>query len=241
LERGSLQLLDVRNLSAGYDFDVIHDINLSVGEGELVALLGRNGAGKTTTLKAICGQTRVSSGETKLDNETITGMPLMEMAERGINLVPEGRKLFPYMSVEENLLIGAYCKRAREKKNDSLEQVHNLFPVLKRKKNQMASTLSGGEQQMLTIGRGLMSRPRVLLLDEPSVGLGPIVFENILEAVRQINAQGVAVLIVEQNVAQTLEIANRGYVLEDGFIVLEGKSGDLRQDERVKRAYLSVA
>lgn len=227
-------------LSAGYDIDVIHDVSLTVGEGELVALLGRNGAGKTTTLKAICGLVRVSSGEARLNGKTITGMRQMQLAECGINLVPEGKRLFPYMGVEENLLIGAYSKRAREKKEDSLELVFDLFPVLKKKRSQMASTMSGGEQQMLAIGRGLMSRPTVLLLDEPSIGLGPIVFENILGVVKKINAQGVAVLIVEQNVALTLEIVNRGYVMEDGFVILEGKSDELKRDENVRRAYLSI-
>jgi branched-chain amino acid transport system ATP-binding protein len=233
-------LLEVLKLCAGYDLDVIHDVSLNVGNGELVALLGRNGAGKTTTLKAICGLVRVSSGVAKLDGQTITGMRQMELSDRGINLVPEGRRLFPYMSVEENLLVGAYSKRARERKEDSLELVHDLFPVLKRKTNQMASTLSGGEQQMLAIARGLMSRPSVLLLDEPSVGLGPIVFEHILGVVEKINAQGVAVLIVEQNVALTLEIASRGYVMEDGYITTEGKTEELKRDEKVRRAYLSV-
>lgn len=233
-------MLDVLKLSAGYDIDVIHDVSLTVGEGELVALLGRNGAGKTTTLKAICGLVRVSSGEARLNGKTITGMRQMQLAECGINLVPEGKRLFPYMGVEENLLIGAYSKRAREKKEDSLELVFDLFPVLKKKRSQMASTMSGGEQQMLAIGRGLMSRPTVLLLDEPSIGLGPIVFENILGVVKKINAQGVAVLIVEQNVALTLEIVNRGYVMEDGFVILEGKSDELKRDENVRRAYLSI-
>jgi branched-chain amino acid transport system ATP-binding protein len=233
-------LLDVSNLSGGYDIDVIHNITLSVGEGERVALLGRNGAGKTTTLKAICGLVRRSSGETRMDGKTFTGKRQAELAELGINLVPEGRRLFPYMSVMENLLVGAYSKRARGKREDTLEVVYDLFPVLEKRKTQMASTLSGGEQQMLAIARGLMSNPKVLLLDEPSIGLGPIVFENILEVVKKINAQGVAVLIVEQNVAQTLEIANRGYVLEDGVITLEGTSDELKRDERVRRAYLSV-
>jgi branched-chain amino acid transport system ATP-binding protein len=233
-------LLDVLNLSGGYDIDVIHNINLTVGDGERVALLGRNGAGKTTTLKAICGLVRRSSGETRMNGKAFTGKRQMELAEFGINLVPEGRRLFPYMNVLENLLIGAYSKRAREKRDESLELVYDLFPVLEKKKNQMASTMSGGEQQMLAIARGLMSKPTVLLLDEPSIGLGPIVFQNILEVVKKINEQGVAVLIVEQNVAQTLEIANRGYVMEDGVITLEGKSDELKQDERVRRAYLSV-
>jgi branched-chain amino acid transport system ATP-binding protein len=233
-------LLDVLDLSGGYDIDVIHNITLTVGEGERVALLGRNGAGKTTTMKAICGLVRRSSGETKMNGKTFTAKRPAELAELGINLVPEGRRLFPYMSVMENLLVGAYTMRAREERDDTLELVYNLFPVLERKTNQMANTMSGGEQQMLAIARGLMSKPKVLLLDEPSIGLGPIVFENILEVVKKINAQGVAVLIVEQNVAQTLEIANRGYVLEDGLITLEGTSDELKKDERVKRAYLSV-
>jgi len=233
-------LLDVLNLCAGYDFDVIHNITLTVRERELVALLGGNGAGKTTTLKAICGLVKTSSGETKFNDKTITGMRRKEFANIGINLVPEGRRLFPYMSVVENIQIGAYSKRAREKKKDSLELVYDLFPILKKRQSQIASTLSGGEQQMLAIARGLMARPTILLLDEPSVGLAPIVFENILGVVKQINANGVSVLIVEQNVAQTLEIVNRGYVLEDGLIVLEGKSDELLLDERVKHAYLSL-
>jgi len=233
-------LLEVSNLSAGYDLDVIHDVSLVVRERELVALIGANGAGKTTTLKSICGMVRVSSGDVKLDGKSILRMAQKEFANSGINMVPEGRRIFPIMSVRENILIGAYSKRGRDKRKDSLERVYNLFPVLKDRQNQIASTLSGGEQQMLAIARGLMSLPTVLLLDEPSTGLAPIVFEKILKVVQEINEQGVAVLIVEQNVAQTLEIVDRGYVMKNGAVIMEGRSEELRENEKVRTAYLAV-
>jgi len=233
-------LLEVSNLSAGYDLDVIHHVSLVVREHELVALIGANGAGKSTTLKSICGMVRISSGEIKLDGKSIVRMPQKEFANCGINMVPEGRRLFPIMNVQENMLIGAYTKRARDKRKESLERVYNLFPVLRDRQNQTASTLSGGEQQMLAIARGLMSLPTVLLLDEPSIGLAPIVFERILKVVQEINSQGVAVLIVEQNVAQTLGIVNRGYVLKNGIVVAEGKSEELKENEKIRHAYLAA-
>ena len=232
-------MLSVENLEAGYgDVQVLWGVSLRVEKGEIVALLGSNGAGKTTTLKAISGLLKPKSGKIAFDGVEITGKPPHEVVRLGISLVPEGRRLFPKMTVYENLRMGAYLVSGDV--SDRLETVYSLFPILKERRNQLAGTLSGGEQQMLAIARGLMSSPRLLMLDEPSLGLAPKIVQEVLRAVNQIRDEGVTVLLVEQNVQQALSIADRGYVIETGRIVLEGTGRELLENEHVKTAYLGL-
>ncbi|HDM92887.1 MAG TPA: ABC transporter ATP-binding protein [Candidatus Korarchaeota archaeon] len=232
-------MLSVENLEAGYgDVQVLWGVSLRVEKGEIVALLGSNGAGKTTTLKTISGLLKPKSGKIAFDGVEITGKPPHEVVRLGISLVPEGRRLFPKMTVYENLRMGAYLVSGDV--SDRLETVYSLFPILKERRNQLAGTLSGGEQQMLAIARGLMSSPRLLMLDEPSLGLAPKIVQEVLRAVNQIRDEGVTVLLVEQNVQQALSIADRGYVIETGRIVLEGTGRELLENEHVKTAYLGL-
>jgi branched-chain amino acid transport system ATP-binding protein len=216
----------------------LRGVSLRVGTGEVVALLGANGAGKTTTLRTISGLLRPVSGEVRLDGERLAGLPAHEIVARGVSHVPEGRRVFPVMSVQENLLMGAY--RERRRAHGDIDQVFAMFPRLAERRGQAAGTLSGGEQQMLAIGRALMARPRVLLLDEPSMGLAPLVVATIFPVIAEINRAGVSVLLVEQNAHQALAVANRGYVLETGRMVLDGPAHLLRADDRVRHAYLGV-
>ncbi len=211
-------------------------VTLSITDGEIVTLLGANGAGKTTTLRTISGLLRPAAGGVFLDGEPLSGLPAHQLVARGISHVPEGRRVFPRMSVHENLLMGAYLDR-RHAREDT-DRVFTLFPRLAERRNQAGGTLSGGEQQMLAIGRALMARPKVLLLDEPSMGLAPLIVATIFRVVSEINADGVSVLLVEQNAAQALKIANRGYVLENGAISIDGPAGALLDDDRVRQAYL---
>jgi branched-chain amino acid transport system ATP-binding protein len=211
-------------------------VSLLVTGGEIVTLLGAHGAGKTTTLRTISGQLKPVSGGVLLDGEQLAGLPAHEIVARGISHVPEGRRVFPRMSVTENLLMGAY--RDRRHVREDTDRVFSLFPRLAERRTQMGGTLSGGEQQMLAIGRALMARPKILLLDEPSMGLAPLVVATIFRVVAEINADGVSVLLVEQNAAQALKIANRGYVLETGRIAIEGPARELLIDDRVRQAYL---
>jgi len=231
--------LDQVNASYG-GAQVLYNVSLQVNEGELVALVGSNGAGKTTTLKTIAGLLRPSSGSIYFLNERISNLPPNVIAEKGISLVPEGRRLFPFLTVQENLEIGAYKRDARRKVKDVMEWVYQLFPILKERRKQLAYTLSGGEQQMLAIGRALMSKPKLLLLDEPSLGLGPIVYNKIFNVLKEINFQGVTILLVEQNIQISLRLANRAYVMENGKIVLEGEGEKLLMNEDLKRAYLGI-
>ncbi len=214
----------------------LRGVSLRVGAGEVVALLGANGAGKTTTLATVSGLLHPVSGEVRLDGEPLAGLPAHEIVARGISHVPEGRRVFPVMSVHENLLMGAY--RDRRRARDDIERVFAMFPRLAERRGQAAGTLSGGEQQMLAIGRALMARPRVLLLDEPSMGLAPLVVAMIFSVITEINSTGVSMLLVEQNAHQALAVADRGYVLETGRMVLDGPAHLLRADDRVRRAYL---
>jgi branched-chain amino acid transport system ATP-binding protein len=211
-------------------------VTLSVTDGEVVTLLGANGAGKTTTLRTISGLLRPVEGGVFLDGEPLAGLPAHQLVARGISHVPEGRRVFPRMTVQENLLMGAYLNR-RHVREDT-DRVFALFPRLAERRGQDGGTLSGGEQQMLAIGRALMARPKVLLLDEPSMGLAPLIVATIFRVVAEINADGVSVLLVEQNAAQALKIANRGYVLENGTISIDGPAGTLLTDDRVRQAYL---
>ncbi len=216
---------------------ILEGISLQVGEGELVCLLGGNASGKSTTLKTILGIVRPRSGRVMLDGEDVTRHAVPERISRGMSIVPENRRLFPQMTVRENLELGAVLQSG-ETFDEDLERVHTLFPRLHERREQMAGTLSGGEQQMVAMGRALMARPRVLLMDEPSMGLAPMVVEQVFETIRTINAQGVAVLLVEQNATMALSIADTGYVLESGRVMLCGPASELMHDERVRAAYL---
>jgi branched-chain amino acid transport system ATP-binding protein len=235
-------LLEVRGLSVAYgDVRVLHDVTLRVGEREIVSLVGANGAGKTTTLRAVSGLLPVLGGEAMFEGERLTGLPPSRIVERGIAHVPEGRQLFTNMTVSENLEMGAYLPRAKADMERSLAWVTGLFPRLAERRAQLAGTLSGGEQQMLAIGRALMSRPRLLILDEPSLGLAPLMVKAIFDAVRHINAEGTTVLLVEQNLVQSLRLSHRGYVLETGRIVLAGGGEELLANPHTRTAFLGLS
>jgi len=234
-------MLEVNELAVAYgDVQVLWDISLHVERGEIVTLVGANGAGKTTLLRAISRTVPVRSGTIVLEGERIDRARSARVVELGVAHVPEGRRLWPEMSVEENLILGAYPSRARASLDASLEGVFTLFPRVAERRRQLAGTLSGGEQQMVAIGRGLMSRPSILVLDEPSLGLAPIVVAEMFEAVRRINAAGTTVLLVEQNVRQALEIATRGYVVETGRVVGSGTREELLASDEIQKAYLGL-
>ncbi|MEM0018219.1 MAG: ABC transporter ATP-binding protein [Candidatus Korarchaeum sp.] len=236
-----MALLDVRDLEVAYgETQVLWGVSLSVEEGEITCLVGSNGAGKTTTLRAISGVVPLRAGSISFAGEEITRMEPHKRVELGIAHIPEGRRLFPEMKVIENLKAAAYTRKAREKYHDSLEFVFNLFPRLKERKDQLARTLSGGEQQMLAIARGLMLRPKVLMIDEMSLGLAPKVVVELFRLIRDLKDQGYTVLLVEQNVRQALLFSDRAYVLETGRIVKSGRSRELIEDPDVKRAYLGL-
>lgn len=233
-------MLNVRNLQVAYgSVQAIWDISFEVPQGEIVAMIGANGAGKTTTLKTLAGLLRPKAGEIVLDGARLDQASSMDIVRHGIALVPEGRRLFPDMTVLDNLLMGAYPtpKAGREER---LEKVFAIFPRVRERQKQMAGTLSGGEQQMVAIGRGLMADPRILMLDEPSLGLAPLMVEEVFRVVKEINAGGVTVLLVEQNTQHTLRIAHRGYVVEAGRTVLSGTGQELLNNDDVRRAYLGL-
>jgi branched-chain amino acid transport system ATP-binding protein len=219
---------------------VLRGVSIQVEAGEIAAVLGANGAGKTTLLKTISGVNRPESGEIYFMGEKISGLAPKRIVKKGICHVPEGRGLFPFMTVLENLEMGAATRRDKVEIKKDMEQVFRLFPALKDRTRQLAGSLSGGEQQMVTIGRGLMSRPKLCLLDEPSLGLAPNLVKDLSSIIRDINARGVTVLLVEQNASMALNLSHRGYILETGEIVLEGRSSDLMADEGVKKAYLGM-
>jgi branched-chain amino acid transport system ATP-binding protein len=234
-------MLEIDRINVFYgEVQALWDVSLKVNKGEIVALIGSNGAGKTTTLKAIMGLLPIRSGKISFLGKNIEKMPTHKRVEMGIAMVPEGRRLFSYMTVYENLKMGAYTRSASEKFEETLEWVYGLFPVLKEYRNRLANTLSGGEQQMLAIARALMSRPKLLLMDEPSLGLAPAVVTKLFEKIKELRETGVTILLVEQNVRMALEISDRAYVLETGHIVLSGNSKELLRDERIKKAYLGV-
>ncbi len=231
-------LLEVRDLKVAYGgINAVKGIDFDVVEGEVVALIGANGAGKTTTLKAITGLVHVASGHVEYKGKPITGRAAYDLVRRGIALVPEGRGIFGRLKVQENLEIGAYSRHDKEVAAD-LERMFELFPRLAERRNQLAGTLSGGEQQMLAIGRALMSRPRLLLLDEPSMGLAPIMVQKIFEVIRTIAREGVTLLLVEQNARLALKVSDRGYVMESGCITLSDRSDSLLANPQVQTAYL---
>jgi branched-chain amino acid transport system ATP-binding protein len=235
-------LLDIENLTLRYGrIEALHGISITVAEGEIVALIGANGAGKTTTMRAVSGLRPVASGTIKFAGEDITNLRADLRVIRGICQSPEGRGIFPGMTVLENLDMGAYTRRDTSAIASDLDRVFGLFPRLAERRKQPGGTLSGGEQQMLAVGRALMARPKLLLLDEPSMGLAPMVIQQIFEIITEINQQGTTVLLVEQNAQQALSRAHRGYVLETGRIVKEGTGEELLHDPSVKEAYLGVA
>lgn len=234
-------LLEVDRIAAAYgQVRALWDVSFVVHEGEIVTLLGANGAGKTTTMRIISGLLRPLAGEVRLEGTPIHRLPAPRIVEAGVVQIPEGRHLWPRMTVLENLELGAYLPRSRAQCQTTLEWVFSLFPRLAERRFQLAGTLSGGEQQMLAIGRGLMSRPRLLMLDEPSLGLAPLLVQEVFRIVREINTQGVTILLVEQNVRQALQVATRGYVLETGRITRSGPAPALLEDPEIKRAYLGL-
>ncbi len=233
--------LELSGVDAGHgDLLALHSVTLAVGAGEVVAVVGANGAGKTTMLRTVSGLIAPRSGEIRLEGERIDGLPPHAVVERGVVQVAEGRRIFPGLSVLENLELGAYAARARARRAETLEDVLRLFPRLRERTRQAAGTMSGGEQQMLAIGRALMARPRLLMLDEPSLGLAPKVVQEVFRVVGEISRMGTPILLVEQNTRQALALAARGYVLENGRVVLEGSGADLLGNERVARAYLGM-
>ena len=236
-----MALLEVSHLSVAYDgAPALSDVSLSVEEGEIVSLLGANGAGKTTLLAAVAGLKPALGGSARFAGQEMIGLPAHRIAQLGIALVPEGRRLFPGLPVWRNLLLGAYHQRDKAWRETQLEEIYAMFPVLRDRRNQPAGTLSGGEQQMLAIGRALMSKPRLLLLDEPSLGIAPLLVERIFEALAEINRRGLTLLLVEQRLKQALQLARRAYVLQTGYVVLSGPSSELAASDDVRRAYLGL-
>ncbi len=234
-------MLAVEGLEVAYgDLQVVWGVSFEVPDGSIVAILGSNGAGKTTTLMSLVGLVPSLAGEVTFRGESLAGLPTHQLVEKGLVMIPEERATFATMSVEDNLELGAYTKRARSGSAETLREVYDIFPRLAERKTQRAGTLSGGERQMLAIGKALMSRPELLILDEPSLGLAPIVVENTFDVIEEINQRGVSVLMVEQHVELSLELAHYVYILELGRIVAEGTSAELAKDPRVKEAYLSL-
>jgi len=232
-------LLKVRGLQVAYGgIQAVKGIDFEVREGELVSLIGSNGAGKTTTMKAITGTLPLAGGDIEYLGQSIRGHGAWDLVRRGLAMVPEGRGVFTRMSIVENLLMGAYVRSDKGGIASDMEKVFTVFPRLRERRDQLAGTLSGGEQQMLAMGRALMSRPRLLLLDEPSMGLSPIMVDKIFEVVREVYRQGVTLLLVEQNAARALQIADRGYVMESGLVTMDGSAADLLRDPKVRAAYL---
>jgi branched-chain amino acid transport system ATP-binding protein len=234
-------MLSVNSINVSYGkLQAIRDVWIEVAEHELVSVIGSNGAGKTTLLRAISGLTRISSGSIEFKGERLDGLPPRRICGMGIIQIPEGRKIFPLMKVRENLQLGAYLPQPRKLIQDSFQQVYQLFPILKERQSQLARTLSGGEQQMLAIGRGLMSRPLLLILDEPTLGLSPKLATEMLVSLKQLNEQGITILLVSQEVIQSLHLARRAYVLENGQVVLQGTGDDLSKNDHVRKAYLGM-
>jgi branched-chain amino acid transport system ATP-binding protein len=234
-------MLEIKNLSAGYgSFQALFDVSLSVKAGESIAVIGPNGAGKTTLLRAISRLIDATSGEMSMEGRRYNDIPSHEVVSLGIAQVPEGRRLFPRLTVEDNLMMGAFTPAARRHYRDRLDFVYSLFPRMKERRMQMAGTMSGGEQQMCAIGRALMSKPKLLLLDEPSAGLAPVIVQSIFDLMKRIRAEGYTVLIVEQNIQQVLKVVDRGYLLETGRIRMSGDSAQLLASDEIRKAYLGV-
>lgn len=237
----SMKLLTINNLRSGYgDITVLKDVSLVVEQGEVVSIVGANGTGKTTLMNTISGLIAPTGGEIWFNEQRIDKLAPHQVTELGVVQVPEGRRVFPFFSIQENLLIGSTLPRARKERKRNLEHVYDLLPRLAERKSQVARTLSGGEQQMLAIGRALMSMPRLLMLDEPSLGLSPLLVATVFEIISKISEEGTTVLLVEQNVRQALRLSRRGYVLENGMIALEGAADTLLDNPHVKKAYLGL-
>jgi branched-chain amino acid transport system ATP-binding protein len=237
----SSPVLEIERLRAGYgEVQILRDVSLKVEAGEMVTLVGSNGAGKSTLLNTICGIVRPTAGRVRLDGTDITGWPSEAIVAEGITQVPEGRRLFPQMTVYENLLIGAYRRRDGQGIQRDIEAMYDLFPILKERQRQRAGSMSGGEQQMCAIARGLMARPRILILDELSLGLAPIMLDALVDGLRRVHAEGTTVFVVEQDVATAFDLATTGYVLENGSVVLAGPTHELRTNPHVKKAYLGL-
>jgi branched-chain amino acid transport system ATP-binding protein len=234
-------MLTLSAVSARYgSVPAISDVSISVGKGEAVGLLGANGAGKSTTLRAISGLIRTTSGSITFLGTDLAAMPPYKIAELGIAHVPEGRQVFPELTVKENLEVGAYIPSAKAERNRTLELVFTIFPALAERRNQLAGTMSGGEQQMLAVGRGLMLKPRLLMLDEPSLGLAPVVTDATFAKIQEVHAMGTAILLVEQNVSRALGMVQRAYVLESGKVIIQGSSAELANNKQVQAAYLGM-
>jgi branched-chain amino acid transport system ATP-binding protein len=234
-------MLNVNSINMSYgDLQVLWDVSFNVNEGEIIVLVGANGAGKSSILKTISGLQKVSSGSITFKDEAIHGISPDQVITRGLVHVPEARRLFNEMTVEENLIMGSLHGKAREQRASTMEYVYSLFPKLKERRKQLAGTLSGGEQQMVAIARGLMSLPKLLMLDEPSLGLAPVLVQEIFHIIRDVNKEGITILLVEQNVQSTLRFCHRAYVLENGRVVLEGTGKELMDNEHVKEAYLGI-
>jgi branched-chain amino acid transport system ATP-binding protein len=234
-------MLSVNQIGVSYgDVQVLWDVSLKVESKELAALVGANGAGKSTTLNTISALLRPQSGSIEFNGQRIDHVPASRVVELGISQVPEGRRLFPEMSVLENLELGSYMAEAKRRRDETLDWVFSIFPALRERRHQLAGTLSGGEQQMVAVGRGLMACPKLLMLDEPSLGLAPLLVREVFKVVERVNSEGVTILLVEQNVKHTLTVATHAYVLENGRIAMEGKGDDLLNNDHVKKAYLGI-
>jgi branched-chain amino acid transport system ATP-binding protein len=234
-------MLEAENVSAGYGMiQILWNVSFKIKEKEIVSIIGPNGAGKTTLVKTIMGLLPAKTGTIQFNGEHIENLPPYEIVKKKVSLIPEGRDIFPRMSVEENILLGAYTIKDKQRVKDSQERIYQIFPVLRKKERSLAQTLSGGEQQMLVIGRSLMSNPELLILDEPSLGLAPIIVAKVLDTLRQINDEGVAVLLVEQNIRDSLNIADRAYVLEEGKIIIEGEGRELLSNDHINEVYLGL-
>ncbi len=234
-------MFEARNLHVGYGkIKSLHGVNVKVEEGEVVSLIGANGSGKSTFLKTVSGLLKPTEGEIYFRGERIDGLPGHVITRKGVVLIPEGRRIFPLLTVEENLMMGAFFRKNHAEVNQDKEKVLTMFPVLKDRQRQLGGTLSGGEQQMLAMARALMSRPQLLMLDEPSMGLAPVIADKIFQIIQEINREGVTILLVEQNARAALAIAQRGYVLETGNVILEDKTRNLFHNDRVKQCYLGI-
>lgn len=234
-------MLEVEKVSAAYGMvQILWEVSFQIKQKEIVSIIGPNGAGKTTLVKTISGLLPATNGTIRFKGEHIEKLRPYEIVKKGITLIPEGREIFPRMTVEENLLLGAYTVNDKSKVKETKERVYQIFPVLKKKEKALAQTLSGGEQQMLVICRSLMSNPELLILDEPSLGLAPIIVEKVLDTVTKINEDGVTILLVEQNIRDSLEIAHRAYVLEEGKIIIEGEGRELLNNSHIKEVYLGI-
>ena len=234
-------MLEVEKVSAAYGLiQILWDVSFKMKEKEIVSIIGPNGAGKTTLVKTIMGLLPAKSGAIRLKGENIENLPTYEIVKKRVTMIPEGREIFPKMTVEENMLLGAYTINDKNQIDESKERAYQIFPILRKKEKDLAQTLSGGEQQMLVLGRSLMSNPELLILDEPSLGLAPIIVAKVLDTLQQINEEGVTILLVEQNIRDSLNIADRGYVLEEGKIIIEGEGRKLLSNDHIKEVYLGI-